>query len=59
MKSDYERLMKDLEQVAQRLADLNVAGIAPGICDDITAVTIDVLRIKHKVRWIGGREKEA
>lgn len=54
-KDNYERFMRDLEGIAQAVGDINVAGIAPGLCGDLRTITRLVVTLKQKARFIGMR----
>jgi hypothetical protein len=58
MKSDHERFCQDLEQIAQKISSLNVAGIPEGLTDDLSDILRAVIGLKHKARFIGSRYPE-
>lgn len=55
MRADHERFCQDLEQIAQKIASLNVAGIPEGLTDDLNDILRKVIGLKSKARFIGGR----
>lgn len=57
-RDNYERFMRELEAIAKAVGDVNVAGIAPGLCGDLRTITRLVVTLKAKARFIGGRECE-
>lgn len=53
-RDDYERLLRELEHLAQQIALINVAGIEQGICDEIGDLYRQTINVKQHARFIGG-----
>lgn len=58
-KADYERFLADVETIIQSVHDINVAGIASGICDDLTKIATQLVLLKSKARFVGSHAHAA